>query len=168
MRATLRLTAASALALLAILGACSKSASLPLDEQRLLTFGADTVQGQGTVTELRQRRAQWVANAPRSYTYVHAASCFCAPSYRQPVNVDVEAGVVTAVRVAATGEPVPDATTAHASIEMLFDRAIAAAQRGDYVEVTYDAAFGAPVRLVLGTLANDAGVAHYLSAVRPR
>ena len=148
-------------------GPATSGSSAPTDAL-LAAFGADTTQGTGTAAELRQRKAQWVKIAPAHYTYVHVAECFCIESVRQPTEMEVQNGVVIGARVVQTGAAVANPTEFQRSIEQLFDMAIEAAERGVVVEATYDEKVGAPVRIVIGTLANDAGVGHRVSKIQAR
>jgi len=118
------------------------------------------VEGNASVPELRLRWAQWKATGIRSYSYHLRLTCFCAST---PARVEVRDGVVVDVRALGTGQPLPFAP--FPTIDLLFQRAIQEAENDGHVEVTYHPLLSYPVRLVIGTLANDAGTAYSVTAL---
>jgi hypothetical protein len=56
-------------------------------------------------------------------------------------------------------------TSPYPTITQLFDKAIDKRSGGGNVSVAYDQALGIPIRLEVGTVANDAGVLYFLSAL---
>ncbi|MFN2564544.1 MAG: DUF6174 domain-containing protein, partial [Gemmatimonadaceae bacterium] len=79
--------------------------------------------------------------------------------------VEVRDGRPVAARAIETTEPLPLAL--FFPIDSLFSWAIREAERGGFVSVAYDQRLSYPAELVVGTLANDAGVAYSVSAVVP-
>ena len=121
----------------------------------------DTVAGSGQLNELQQRRAAWIVQGIGDYRVQLRISCFCAGDITRPVLVEVRRGAVSKVWDLETAKPVTN-LDAYPSITTLFDRAIAERSQGGNVSVTYDRAFGFPVRLEIGTIANDAGTLYFL------
>ncbi len=117
-----------------------------------------TGDGSGSEMELRTRWLQWRALGPRSYSYELRRSCFCTVDAITPARVEVRDGRVVDIRALATGEPLPLRFVP--TIDSLFAWAIAEAERDGHVEVMYDQRLSYPARLVIGTLANDAGTAY--------
>jgi hypothetical protein len=124
----------------------------------------DTITGSGQLSELQERRAAWVARGITDYRFQLQISCFCAGDITRPVLVEVRGGSVTKVWDLQTGKPVA-ITAAYPTITKLFDDAIAKRSGGGNVSVAYDQALGIPIRLEVGTIANDAGILYHLSAV---
>jgi hypothetical protein len=122
------------------------------------------VEGTASVTELRLRWAQWEAVGPESYTYELRRACFCSAETVAPARVEVRDRRVVDVRSLATGQSLPVAWVP--TIDSLFKWAIAEAERGGHVEVAYHRRLSYPVRLVIGTLANDAGVAYSVTKLQ--
>jgi hypothetical protein len=118
------------------------------------------IEGTGSEMELRTRWVQWRAVGPESYSYELRRSCFCTVEAVTPARVEVRDGRVVAVRAIATGQPLSQPLSLVPTIDSLFVWAIAEAERDGHVEVAYDRRDGYPTRLVIGTLANDAGVAY--------
>jgi hypothetical protein len=123
------------------------------------------VEGTGSEMELRTRWAQWRAVGPESYSYELRRSCFCTVEAVTPARVEVRDGRVVDVRAIATGQPLSQPLRFVPTIDSLFVWAIAEAERDGHVEVAYDGRHGYPTRLVIGTLANDAGVAYEVTNV---
>ena len=92
------------------------------------------------------------------------SSCFCGGDITRPVLVEVRGSAVAKVWDLETGKPVPN-TALYPTITKLFDDAIAMRSGGGNVSVAYDQALGIPIRLEVGTIANDAGVLYFLSAL---
>ena len=152
-----------ALTLVATVAALAcRDSSLPsgLGAQQI-TVSADTVAGNGQLNELQSRRAAWVAQGIDDYRVQLRIACFCAGDITRPVLVEVRGGAVSKVwdlesaKLVTNLEPYP-------TITQLFDRAVAQRSAGGNVSVAYDRAMGFPVRLEIGTIANDAGTVYML------
>ena len=122
------------------------------------------IEGAGSLSELQQRRAAWVARGIVDYRVQLRISCFCGSEITRPVLLEVRGGVVSKVWDLETAKPVPP-LAAYPTITQLFDNAIAERSREGFVAVTYDRATGIPASLVIGTLANDAGTAYQLGGL---
>jgi uncharacterized protein DUF6174 len=121
------------------------------------------VAGNGSATELRVHWARWRAAGPRSYSYELRRDCFCGAETVTPARVEVRDGRVVDIRSLATGQRLSFAFVP--TIDLLFEWAIAEAEAGGHVEVAYHPLLSYPTRLVIGTLANDAGVAYGVTAL---
>ncbi len=119
------------------------------------------VDGGNSAGALRQRWAQWQATGIRSYGFNLERSCFCAVEAITPARVDVRDGRVVAVRALVDGRALSPESVP--TIDSLFRWAIREAAQNGHVEVTYDPRFSYPVRLVIGTLANDAGTSYHVA-----
>lgn len=158
----LRLVAAC----VAIGGAVACSDSTPgtgLRAQQSITL-ADTIAGSGELSELQEHRAAWLSHGIDDYRFQLQISCFCGAEITRPVLIDVHGGAIAKVQDLETGRPVTD-VSAYPTISKLFDAAIAERSRGGYVSVAYDRTLGIPVRLEVGTLANDAGTLYLVSSL---
>jgi uncharacterized protein DUF6174 len=158
----LRLVAAC----VAIGGAVACSDDTPgigLKPQQAITAG-DTVTGSGDLSELQAHRAAWLAHGIDDYRFQLQISCFCGGQITRPVVIEVRGGAITKVQDLETGNAVPD-MSAYPTITKLFDGAIAERSGGGYVSVAYDRTLGIPVRLEVGTLANDAGTLYLVSSL---
>ena len=131
-----------------------------------IAMSADTVQGTASLSELQQRRATWVARGITDYRVQLRIVCFCGSEVTRPVVLEVRGGAVAKVSDLETGKPATALAT-YPTITGLFDAAIAERSRGGFVSVAYDTAAGLPVRLEVGTLANDAGVQYQVSGLTP-
>jgi hypothetical protein len=118
-------------------------------------------EGSGSVTELRVRWGRWRAVGPRSYTYELRRACFCGTETVTPARVEVRDDRVVDIRSLATGQRL--SFTSVPTIDLLFEWAIAEAEAGGHVEVAYHPLLSYPTRLVIGTLANDAGILYGVS-----
>ena len=141
----------------------SPTADLPV--QQSLALG-DTVTGSGQLAELQQHRAAWLLRGIDDYRFQLQISCFCGAEITRPVVIEVRAGEITKVEDLASGKPVAD-ISAYPTITMLFDAAIDMRSGGGNVSVAYDRTLGIPVRLEVGTIANDAGTQYFLSHLVP-
>lgn len=121
----------------------------------------EAVDGSGSAGELRARWVQWQQTGIRSYGFNLERSCFCPVESIQPARVDVRDGRVVSVRALSDGHALP--TQFVPTIDSLFRWAIREAERNGHIEVTYDPLLSHPVRLVIGTLANDAGTAYHVA-----
>ena len=119
------------------------------------------VGGSGSEGSLRQRWAQWQATGIRSYGFNLERSCFCPVDSIAPARVDVRDGRVVSVRNIVDGRAL--SLQSVPTIDSLFRWAIREAGQNGHVEVTYDPLLGHPVRLVIGTLANDAGTSYHVA-----
>ena len=119
------------------------------------------VGGSGSEGSLRQRWAQWQATGIRSYGFNLERSCFCPVEAITPARVDVRDGRVVSVRTLIDGRALPLQSVP--TIDSLFRWAIREAAQNGHVEVTYDPLLSHPVRLVIGTLANDAGTSYHVA-----
>ena len=163
-RTTLRLLAA--LSVLAVVACSENTTPAGLGTQQLSVAG-DTVVGSGQLSELKQRRAAWVARGINDYQFQLRISCFCIPDFTRPVLIEVRGGAVARVWDLETARPVTTVSS-YPTITTLFDRAVAERSReGGYVSVAYDATYGFPARIEIGTLANDAGTLYLLGGFRP-
>jgi hypothetical protein len=126
-----------------------------------ITVPTDTVTGSGQLNELQQRRAAWIAQGIDDYRVQLSISCFCGGDIRRPVLVEVRRGAVSKVWDLETAKPVTNLEP-YPSITTLFDRAITERSQGGNVSVAYDGGLGFPVRLEIGTIANDAGTLYFL------
>lgn len=150
-------------ALLLTVGAC-REASVPsgLGTQRL-SISSDTVSGNGQLAELQQKRAAWAARGINDYRVQMQIVCFCRTDVTRPVLVEVRRGVVSKVwdletaKLIANIEPYP-------SITALYDQAVDQRAGGGNVTAAYNAKLDFPVRLEIGTIANDAGRVFMLGA----
>ena len=151
---------------LAIAGATACSDDSPATGLGLqqVVIPQDTITGSGQLSELQERRAAWVARGISDYRFQLQISCFCGSEITRPVLVEVRRGAVAKVLDLETGKPVAN-TSLYPTITQLFDKAIDMRSGGGNVSVAYDQALGIPVRLEVGTIANDAGVLYFLSAL---
>ncbi len=144
--------------------ACSSSSNpSDLGTQQLSVTG-DTVVGTGQLAELQQRRAAWVARGIDDYRVELRISCFCGGTITRPVILEVRDGVVSKVTDVETSQVVADMSP-YPTITQLFDKAIEMRTNDGHVSVAYDKSVGFPVRLEVGTIANDAGTLYYLDAL---
>jgi hypothetical protein len=127
---------------------------------------ASSVEGSGSAAELRLRWAQWQATRIRSYGFNLERGCFCTSEMLTPARVDVRDGRVVSVRARIDGRALPQEYVP--TIDSLFRWAIREADGDGHVEVSYDPLLSYPVRLVIGTLANDAGVAYHVADLVPK
>jgi hypothetical protein len=135
----------------------------PVVDQPVRTTEVD---GNGSAAELRQRWAQWQAKGIRSYGFHLERSCFCPVEAITPARVDVRDGKVVSVRASVDGRQLP--VEGVPTVDSLFQWAIREAGQNGHVEVTYDPLLSFPVRMVIGTLANDAGTAYHLADLVPQ
>jgi hypothetical protein len=155
-----RLIAACA-AIAGVVACSDDSPTLDINAQQTLALG-DTIAGSGQLAELQQHRAAWLLRKIDDYRFQLQISCFCRSAITRPVVIEVRGGTVTKVEDLETGTAVSD-VSAYPSITKLFDAAIDERSRGGSVSVAYDRTLGIPVRLEVGTIANDAGVQYFLS-----
>jgi hypothetical protein len=125
-----------------------------------------SLEGSGSVFELRMRWARWRTDGPKSYTYELRRTCFCTLDAVTPARVAVRDGGVVDARAVESGRTLP--LELFDPIDSLFAYAIDAAERARPVEVSYDLRLSYPTFLEIGTLANDAGVRYEVSALVAR
>ena len=107
-------------------------------------------------------RATWAATrAGRDYRFTTRFTCFCVGG-GVDATVSVSGTRVVSVRRRDTGEAL--SLPMYYTVEELYARAIAMAEEDGHVEVTYHRS-GYPTRLVVGTLANDAGTGYEVREV---
>lgn len=109
---------------------------------------------------------KWRQAGLANYRYVSSVDCYCAPEYTRPMVVTVTNGQVTSVADSATGAAQP------VSIRQPVDSMFANLFRvtgGDpsQVDALFDATYGYPVRVSVGSLAADAGYVVYVSSLQP-
>lgn len=155
----------ASIAAVAAVGCNAASAPSELGSTQV-SASVDTTAGSGLLVELQQRRAAWVARGIDDYRVQLQLSCFCGGDITRPVLVEVRHGAVSKVWDLETGRT-PENIAPYPTITALFDAAIAERSRGGHVSVAYDRTFGFPVRLEIGTLANDAGTMYTLGGFRP-
>jgi hypothetical protein len=154
---------AACFAIAGVAGCADDSPPSGLGAQQVV-LPRDTITGSGQLSELQERRAAWVARGITDYRFQLQISCFCAGDITRPVLVEVRSGSVANVWDLETGKPVAN-TSAYPTVTKLFDDAIAKRSGGGNVSVAYDQALGIPVRLEVGTIANDAGILYHVSAL---
>jgi Family of unknown function (DUF6174) len=96
------------------------------------------------VVELDERRARWEEQRPTAYLFTVAAQCFCLDTFSTPRTVTVQDGQ------AVSEDPAPDQTTAPErirTVDDLFDRARAAIDDAEAVEIEYDNEFDFPAAI---------------------
>lgn len=111
--------------------------------------------------EVAEHRARWEAQGLDDYRFTLARSCFCPEEATLPARVEVRDDRVVRVTSFRTGRDLD--VRLGLTVEQLFDRIAEAEQDGTYLEASYHPQRGYPVGAVIGTLANDAGVAYSLS-----
>jgi hypothetical protein len=155
----------ASIAAVATVGCNAASAPSELGSTQV-SVSVDTTSGSGLLVELKERRAAWVAHGIDDYRMQLQISCFCGGDITRPVLVEVRRGVVSKVWDLETGRT-PENIARYPTITALFDAAIAERSGGGHVSVSYDRTIGFPVRLEIGTLANDAGTMYTLGGFRP-
>ena len=144
--------------------ACSDDTpGIGLKAQQAITLG-DTITGSGELSELQEHRAAWVSREIDDYRFQLQISCFCGGQITRPVVIEVRQGAIAKVQDLETGNAVAD-VSAYPTITKLFDAAIAERSGGGHVSVAYDRTSGIPMRLEVGTLANDAGILYLVSSL---
>jgi len=150
-----------------IAAACADNATPSGLGAHQLSVSGDTIVGTGSLAELQQRRAAWIARGINDYQVQLQIVCFCGDDITRPVLVEVRGGAIAKVWDLETARAVTTLSS-YPTITKLFDMAIAERSReGGYVSVAYDATYGLPARIEIGTLANDAGIMYTLGGFRP-
>jgi hypothetical protein len=112
------------------------------------------------------QRQVWEQQDIDDYRYVYARGCFCVEL--PLVNVRVRDGQVVDVRVASTGRLLDrDRWDEIPTVDDVFDLIAQAEARDEATDVKYHPTLGYPMRVMLGTLANDSGVNYYLDGLDP-
>ncbi|MEX2582350.1 MAG: DUF6174 domain-containing protein [Gemmatimonadota bacterium] len=123
----------------------------------LLGSGCAAPTPAGPVTDLRTALARWEAAAPSEYRFDFQRICECLPAWTDPVTIEVRNQDVVSVVSRNSGEPVDlDGTVRWYAIEELFTLIEAIDAEGQRLIVDYHAS-GYPLRIEVGTPANDAG-----------
>ena len=116
--------------------------------------------------EASVQRQVWEQQGIDDYRFVFGRDCFCNPL--PVVRVDVRDGRVVAVREVESGRAVSrDRWPEIRTVDQAFDMIAQAQAAGETLEVEYHPTLGYPMRLTIGTLANDAGVAYQLDRLIP-
>lgn len=95
---------------------------------------------------LQDHHAVWTQKNLANYTYKFNWSCFCPPDYTAPVQILVQAGKITEIADAMTGQKLDAARFKdYRTIDGLFDFIQDAINRNaDSIQATYDATLGYP------------------------
>ncbi len=118
--------------------------------------GPDPVSG-----EAAEQMRKWEAQGLDDYRFTLARTCFCPVEATQPVRVEVRDDRVVKVTSIRTGQAL--SLELGVTVEEMFERIATAARDGTYLEAAYHPARAYPAQVVIGTLANDAGVGYSLS-----
>jgi hypothetical protein len=131
-----------ALALVALAGACADVGP----------------EGDGLEAEVARQRQIWEARRPENYVVEVERQCFCGVEARGPVRVTVSGARVTGRVYSDSGAAVPEAfADLFPSVDGLFDiLEDALARPAENVDVTWDAASGAPSSFFIDYSANIA------------
>ena len=158
MRRTLLVSLVSAIAL----AGCDSAASPfePIDGD--IPLPKNTVEGDGSITELRNQQKVWL-KAAINYRVDQQVNCFCASRDPNPAVLEVQSGAITRAWDRRTGSEFTPTGTEKKTIEQLFEYAIAQAEKGERIRVSYDARLHYPAILTIGTPENDAGVTYVLA-----
>jgi hypothetical protein len=128
-----------------------------------LPFPKNTVEGNGSVAELRSRQSAWLDNESRNYRVEEQVFCFCGFVEPNPAVVEVRGGQITRAWNRRTGDEFTPVTSEKHSVEGLFEYALKQAEKGEQIRVSYDLRLGYPAILTVGTPENDAGVTYVLA-----
>ena len=111
------------------------------------------------------QRQVWERQGIDDYRFTFGRECFCVPL--PLVRVEVRNGRIVDVREAESGRLVEqDRWQGIPTVDQMFDYIVQAQAQNEYNEVSYHPTLGYPMRAVIGTLANDAGVAYSLGDLR--
>jgi hypothetical protein len=134
----------------------------------LLAVGCSTApEPAEPLTSVSAARVRWSDGAPANYRFDFQRHCFCVTEAVQPVTVEVRGGEIVSVVSRDGGQPAPAAPNIEwYTIEDLFRLIEEAEAAGQEVEVEY-APDGYPARIVIGSLAADAGVEYQVENVSP-
>lgn len=128
-----------------------------------LPLPKNTVEGNGSITELRSRQSAWLNGGSQNYRVEEQVYCFCGFVEPNPAVVEVRAGQITRAWNRRTGDEFSPETNEKQSVEALFEYALRQAERGERIRVSYDVRLGYPAILTVGTPENDAGVTYVLA-----
>jgi hypothetical protein len=131
-----------------------------------MAFPKNTVQGTGSIQELQRRQNAWLTNGSRNYRVEEQVFCFCGFNEPNPAVVEIRAGLITRAWNRRTGDEFSPQTREKRSVEELFEYALNRAAAGEQIRVSYDASFGYPAILTVGTPENDGGVTYVLANLR--
>lgn len=146
------------------LAACTPAAQTGPTAQPDTTVEEPGVVSAATQSSLDEARARWRAAGITSYRVHVERSCFCRG--REPVDVEVRNGVVTSVKVTATGAAAPrEQWEWTPSIDAMFTQLATALREGTPAQASFDATRGYPTTAIIGTLANDAGIQYSYSGL---
>jgi len=99
--------------------------------------------------QLDRNRARWEALALTRYAVHERVSCFCAFGPDE-VIINVDAGEITSVIHAETGEPVDTATSRfYYTVDDLFDMLERAIRDADSLHASYDPTFFFPTEIAI-------------------
>lgn len=115
--------------------------------------------------EVAEQMRKWEAQGLDDYRFTLARTCFCTEEATQPARVEVRDDRVVKVTSIRTGREL--SLELGVTVEEMFERIAAAARDGTYLEAAYHPERGYPAQVVIGTLANDAGVGYSLSSLEP-
>jgi len=110
--------------------------------------------------EVAEQMRKWEAQGLDDYRFTLARSCFCGEEATQPARVEVRGDRVVKVTNIRTGRAL--SLELGVTVEEMFERIAAAARDGTYLEAAYHPERAYPAQVVIGTLANDAGVGYSL------
>lgn len=128
-----------------------------------LPFPKNTVEGNGSIAELRSRQSAWLSHGSRKYRVEEQVFCFCGFVEPNPAVVEARAGLITRAWNRKTGDEFSPETNEKQSVEKLFEYALTEAGRGRQIRVSYDVDLGYPAILTVGTPENDDGVTYVLA-----
>jgi hypothetical protein len=144
--------------------AACDSTSLPFEpKDGDIPLPKNTVEGTGSVAELRTRRSAWLTAGPKNYRVEEQLFCFCGFQEPNPAVLEVRSAQITRAWDRRTAAEFSASGNQSKTIERLFDFAIERAERGERIRVAYDAVFGYPARLTFGEPEVDAGVTYLLA-----
>jgi len=124
--------------------------------------GSDTFLPGFTSRDPALQKQVWDGANVISYDYTYRRVCECLPLGE--VRVAVRGGSIYSVQSVATGEALPqDRWDEIPTVNDLFTQLITAYETGDEFEALYEARLRYPAAAVIGEMANDGGVAHYVS-----
>ncbi len=128
-----------------------------------LPFPKNAVEGNGSVTELRNRQSAWLNSGSRNYRVEEQVYCFCDFREPNPAVLEVRSGQITRAWNRRTGDEFSPETNEKRSVESLFEYALEQAESGERIRVSYDARLGYPAILTIGEPERDAGVSYVLA-----
>ena len=127
-----------------------------------LPLPKNTFEGTGSITELRNHQSEWL-NAAINYRVEEQVNCFCGFRDPNPAVLEVRSGAITRAWDRKTGSEFTPTGNEKRTVEQLFEYAIAQAEKGEQIRVSYNARLHYPAILTIGTPENDAGVTYVLA-----